>query len=571
MIQMIQRILPHNPSRRTVANRPRVEIIRRWVETADERCPLACVCFALPEIIPDQDDESESPRPAFSSFRLKAGRLHPINNLPAPSILVQSLKNSIHTIAAILLLTISFVANAQEQGLFNDRPGRPAKLPEAPTPADETAPTMFPHSETSRFYIAGQANIIFQAHGPFHSPYEGPNSLLARGEYKPSLLGTLYLGAQLRRDPRTETDALFNLETAAGRGISEALGLAGFTNLDVVRNPTLGSVPYMARAQLHQTIGFTDKLVESIRTPFSLATLVPERRLEFYVGKMSLPDYLDINSIGSDSHLQFMNWTVDNNGAWDYAADTRGYTYAAVAEYDDKVWSARYALALMPTVANGIDLVWNLRQASGQNWEFELRKPLLGSLLPPDRKGVVRVLGYVNHAHMGLYRVANQAFVSGEDPTPEITKHETYGAVKYGFTFNAEQELTSNLRAFTRVGWNEGQHESFAYTEVDQTVEFGGDYSGRAWSRPYDKLGVAFVSNAIKADHQAYLKLGGLGFLLGDGKLNYAREDILEGYYNLHTWRGVYYALDLQYIDHPGYNKDRGPVLVESVRMHVDF
>ncbi len=447
-------------------------------------------------------------------------------------------------------------------------------LPDAPAPPPQTdgaAPTMFPHSETSRFYLAGQANIIFQAHGPFHSPYEGTNSFLGRGEYKTSLLGTLYLGAQLRRDPKTETDAIFNLESAGGRGLSEALGLAGFTNLDVVRNPTLGSVPYMARAQLHQTIGFTDKLVESARTPFSLATQVPERRLEFFVGKMSLPDYLDINSIGSDSHLQFMNWTVDNNGAWDYAADTRGYTYAAVAEYDDKVWSARYALALMPTVANGIDLVWNLRQASGQNWEFELRKPLLGRLLPPDRKGDLRILGYVNHAHMGLYRDANKAYLSGEDPTPEITKHETYGAVKYGFTLNAEQELTSNLRAFTRVGWNEGQHESFAYTEVDQTIEFGGDYSGRAWSRPYDKLGVAFVSNAIKADHQAYLKLGGLGFLLGDGKLNYAREDILESYYNLHTWRGIYYALDLQYIDHPGYNKDRGPALVESVRMHVDF
>jgi hypothetical protein len=430
---------------------------------------------------------------------------------------------------------------------------------------------MFPHSETSRFYIAGQANIIFQADGPFHSPYEGTNSFLGRGEYKVSLLGTLFLGAQLRRDPKTETDALFNLESSGGRGLSEALGLAGFTNLDVVRNPNLGSVPYMARVQLHQTIGFTDKLVESSRTPFSLATQVPERRLEFYVGKMSLPDYLDINSIGSDSHLQFMNWTVDNNGAWDYAADTRGYTYAAIAEYDDTVWSARYALALMPTVANGIDLDWNLRQASGQNWEFELRKPLFGNLLPPDRKGAVRILGYVNHAHMGLYRVANRAYLSGEDPTPEITKHETYGAVKYGFTLNAEQELTDNIRVFGRFGWNEGQHESFAYTEDDQTFEFGGDYSGRRWSRPYDKFGVAFVSNAIKADHQAYLKLGGLGFLLGDGKLNYAREDILESYYNLHAWRGVYYALDLQYINHPGYNKDRGPVLVESVRMHVDF
>ena len=447
-------------------------------------------------------------------------------------------------------------------------------LPDAPAPspqADDAAPTMFPHSDRSRFYIAGHANIIFQVHGPFHSPYDGVNSLLSRGEYKPSLLGTLYLGAQLRRDPKTDTDVIFDLESAGGRGISEALGLAGFTNLDVVRNPNLGSVPYMARVQLHQTIGLTDKLIESTRTPFSLATQIPERRLEFHIGKMSLPDYFDINSIGSDSHLQFMNWTIDNNGAWDYAADTRGYTFAAVAEYDDKAWSARYALALMPTVANGIDLDWNLRRASGQNWEFELRKSPFGSLLGADRKGVVRVLSYVNHAHMGLYREANKAFLSGEDSKPEITKHETFGAVKYGFTLNAEQELTSNLRAFTRVGWNEGQHESFAYTEVDQTVEFGGDYSGRSWSRPYDKLGVAFVSNAIKKDHQDYLKLGGLGFLLGDGKLNYSREDILEGYYNLHTWRGVYYALDLQYVNHPGYNQDRGPVLVESVRMHVDF
>ena len=449
-----------------------------------------------------------------------------------------------------------------------------ATLPDPPEPttaADEAAPTMFPHSETSRFFIAGQANIIFQSDGPFHSPYEGTNSFIGRGEYKTSLLGTLFLGAQLRRDPKTETDAIFNLESSGGRGLSEALGLAGFTNLDVVRNPNLGSVPYMARVQLHQTIGFTNKLIESSRTPFSLATEVPERRLEIYVGKMSLPDYLDINSIGSDSHLQFMNWTVDNNGAWDYAADTRGYTNAVVAEYDDRDWSARYALALMPTVANGIDLDWNLGQASGQNWEFELRKPLLGSLLPPERKGIVRVLSYVNHAHMGLYRDANKAFLAGEGTRPVIENVEKYGAVKYGFGLNAEQEITNNLRLFTRFGWNEGQHESFAYTEVDQTVEFGGDYSGRSWSRPYDKLGVTFVSNAIKKDHQDYLKLGGLGFLLGDGKLNYAREDILEGYYNLHTWRGVYYALDLQYINHPGYNQDRGPVLVESVRMHVDF
>jgi hypothetical protein len=430
---------------------------------------------------------------------------------------------------------------------------------------------MFPHPDGTRYFISGQANIIFQAHGPFHSPYEGPNSLLSRGEYKTSLLGTLFLGAELVRNPARHLEAIYDEESSGGRGISEALGLAGFTNLDVVRNPTLGPVPYLARVQLHQTIGLSNKMVEAERGPFSLATEVPERRIEFRVGKMGLPDTFDLNSIGTDSHQQFLNWTTDNNGAYDYAADTRGYTYGAIAEYDDKNWSARYGVGLMPTVANGIDLDWCLKRASGQNIEFEWRHGLLGSLVSPDRKGVVRALSYVNHAHMGLYRDAVKAYLAGTDQTPDITKHETLGAVKYGFGLNVEQELTDNLRVFGRFGWNEGQHESFAYTEVDQTISAGADYSGKEWGRRADKVGLAFDSNAIKRDHQEYLKLGGLGFILGDGRLNYAREDILEGYYNVHAWRGIYYALDAQYVTHPGYNQDRGPVLVESVRMHVDF
>ncbi|HEU5340485.1 carbohydrate porin [Edaphobacter sp.] len=448
------------------------------------------------------------------------------------------------------------------------------EVPNTPNPSTNAAPaglTLFPHSDNSRFLITGQANIIFQAHAPFHAEYSGINSLLNRGEYKTSLLGTLFLGAQLRRAPQSNTDVILDVESSGGRGISEALGLAGFTNLDVVRNPNLGSAPYIARVQLHQTIGFTSKLIEAQRTPFSLATQVPERRLDFRIGKMSLPDFFDINSIGTDSHLQFLNWTVDNNGAWDYAADTRGYTWAAIAEYDDKNWTARYSLALMPKVANGTDLDWNLHRANGQNIEFELRKSLLGNLVSPERKGTVRILSYVNHAHMGLYSDAVKAYLNGTTPKPDIVSVEKSGAVKYGFGLNAEQELTSDARIFTRFGWNEGQHESFAYTEVDQTFALGADYAGRTWSRPNDKLGLAFVSNAIKKDHQNYLRLGGLGFLLGDGNLNYACEDIVESYYNLHTWRGVYYALDAQYITHPGYNRDRGPVLVESIRMHIDF
>ncbi len=474
------------------------------------------------------------------------------------------------------MLSFGVLCASSSSTLRAQAPGAPSAGtgPAATTEPDDPAPipaTIFPHSDRSRFLIVGQTNIIFQAHAPFHSPYDGDNSLQARGEYKTSLLGTLYLGAELIRNPRFSTEFLLDFESSGGRGVSQALGLAGFTNLDVVRNPSLGSKPYIARIQLHQTIGLGGSLRESDRTPFSLTTQVPTRRFDLRFGKMSLPDVLDLNSIGTDSHLQFLNWTIDNNGAWDYAADTRGYTYAGVVEYDDRSFSARYALALMPTVANGVDVDWNIRRARGENVELELRRGLLGPLLRSDHKGAVRLLGFVNHANMGVYRTANQNFERGLTATPVITDHAPATTVKYGVGLNFEQELTSNLRAFGRFGWNEGQHESYAYTEVDQTIAIGADYAMRRYNRPLDKGGLTLVSNAIKRDHQQYLKLGGEGFLLGDGTLHYAREDIVEAYYNLHAWRGVFYSLDEQIVTHPGYNQDRGPVMVESVRMHVDF
>lgn len=440
--------------------------------------------------------------------------------------------------------------------------------------------TVFAHPDNTRWLLAGQANIIFQSHPPFHSPYEGENSLLSRGEYKPSLIGTLYTGYQLKRDPRYASDFLFDLESAGGRGISEALGLAGFTNLDVVRNPTLGSVPYVARVLVHQVIGLGSTLQDSPRTPFSLSPRLPERRIDLRVGRLSLPDVFDLNGPGSDSHLQFMNWTADNNGAYDYAADTRGYTYAAVAEYDDRDWAARAAVALMPTVANGIDLDWNLHRARGMNYEVEYRKLPVSRLLEqhgfPNMASAVRLTAYTNYGNMGVYRDANQAALRERatgDPaaTPDITAHGAATTLKYGLGLNFEQQLPADVRAFGRFGWNEGQHESYCYTEVDQTFEAGADMAGNRWSRPRDKFGVVGISNAIKRDHQAYLALGGHGFLLGDGALSYAREDILETYYTAHNWRGLFTAFDAQLIAHPGYNLARGPVAVLSVRAHVDF
>jgi high affinity Mn2+ porin len=496
-----------------------------------------------------------------------------------PPFMTTRLSRSSRTALILCLLVGIAPAWAQEPSLQSPAPAQ-TDAPAANTEAPQPQLTIFPHPDSARYLLAGQANIIFQSHPGFHSPYSGTNSLLARGEYKTSLLGTIYTGFELNPKPRFDTEVIFDLESSGGRGVSEALGLAGFTNIDVVRNPNLGSVPYVARVQLHQTIGLTKKLVNSQRNQFSLATKVPERRFDFRIGKLTLPDVLDINSPGSDSHLQFMNWTVDNNGAWDYAADTRGYTYAFIAEYDEVHWSARYAIALMPTVANGQVLQWNLRAARGENYEFEYRKTpfalLPERLLASSHKGVVRVLAYMNHANMGDYRTAIHTALTERalgDPSavPVITDHPFGSTIKYGAGLNFEQELPADLRVFGRFGWNDDKHEEFAYTEVAQTFELGSDLAGNRWHRSNDKIGIVGVSNAIKRDHQRYLALGGLGFLLGDGALNYAREDILETYYNAHNWRGLCTALDVQLIDHPGYNQARGPVAMFSVRTHVDF
>ena len=316
---------------------------------------------------------------------------------------------------------------------------------------------------------------------------------------------------------------------------------------------------------LHFTIPLSKETTEATRNPLSLASTVPVRRLELRVGKMSTVDFFDLNSIGSDSHLQFLNWAAVNNGAFDYAADTRGYTYGLVAELYTRFWVARFGEMLMPTVANGIQLDWNIARARGENFEFEYHTALL-----PKRASVVRALGFVNHANMGNYREAIDGYLSGKDAVPDITLYRKQGTVKYGFGLNAEQELTPLWRAFGRLGWNDGATESFAYTEIDRTAAMGSDFRGKPWRRPLDKVGAAFVVNGISGDHRRYLALGGLGFLLGDGALNYGLEQIFETYYTAHIWRGISLAADYQHVANPGYNRDRGPASIVSFRVHFE-
>ena len=428
-------------------------------------------------------------------------------------------------------------------------------------PADDVPESMFPRIKNTHYWLSGQANFIFQTHPEFPALYSGPHSLLPDYEKATSRVLTLYTGYR----PDDANEFLFDLEEAGGSALSLGFGLAGNTNLDIVRNPLLSKAPYLGRGMYHHIFALSKDRVENERSFLSLFDEVPRRRLEFRIGKFSLPDFFDINSVGSDTRFQFINWTTDNNGAWDYAADTRGYTTGILLDFEDRNWGFRFAEGLMPKVANGIDLVWKPWQVHAENYEFELRKGLL-----PKKAGVIRVLAYTNAANMGIYR--DQIIKAAQTNTPpDITDHPWNVTRKYGFGFNLEQNLNRNLTAFARAGWDDGRTESFAYTEVDQTVAEGLGFNGAWWHRPQDRAGLAFVTNGIKRDHQNYLNAGGLGFLLGDGHLNYGRENILETFYTAHVWRGIYVAPGLQHIINPGYNRDRGPVLVPSFRLHVEF
>jgi high affinity Mn2+ porin len=423
--------------------------------------------------------------------------------------------------------------------------------------------TLFPHSETARYWISGQANISLQWHGDFPAAYAGTNSLHSRAENATSKVYTLYLGYQLTHT----TEVFLDMESAGGHGLSNSLGLAGITNLDVVRNTTLSQAPYVARLMLRQIIPLTDERVESERDELHLATSVPARRIEFRVGKFGMADFFDTNTWGSDSHLQYLNWTVDNNGAYDYAANTRGYTDGVILEYDNHWFSARLAEALMPKVANGIHLDADVARARAENLEFDATGTRLFR-----RTGTIRFLSYLNHANMGNYREAVEEYLAGPRTSPpDITATRHQGRHKYGFGLNFEQAITSDVGLFGRLGWSDGHNESFAYTEDDRTIEVGGFAQGSAWHRRNDRAGVAFVANGIVAAHQQYLALGGLGFLLGDGGLTYGSEKILEGFYTAHIWRGFFASFDVQHINNPGYNQARGPVTVPGLRFHADF
>jgi high affinity Mn2+ porin len=366
---------------------------------------------------------------------------------------------------------------------------------------------------------------------------------------------TLFLGRRLW----SGAAVYLNPEVAGGGGLSKTLGLAGEPNGEAIRAATMAPKAYIARLYLEQSFDLGSTYEPVLPDQNQLAGRQCTERLTLSLGKMSATDIFDDNTYSHDARTQFMNWSLMTNGAWDYPADVRGYTYGGAVQLVLKEWALRYGLFAMPKEANRSTFDHALAHAHGQALEVEYDISVF------DSPGKVRVTGYLNDAHMGDYRktLDNPAF--GLD----ITKSREY-RIKFGGTLNAEQKINEELGAFLRAGWDDGRTETFAFTEIDRTFQAGLSLAGKWWDRPEDTVAAAVVVNGLSNDHRAYLAAGGLGFILGDGRLSYAPETILE-FYQARFFKFFFVTCDYQFVDNPGYNRDRGPVSIFGLRVHVEF
>ena len=404
-----------------------------------------------------------------------------------------------------------------------------------------------------------QQTVVGQYHPVFNSPYAGRNSLQSKDDWHTSLTATIFTGMRLWKGG----EFYFNPEIAGGSGLSGAFGVAGFVNGETFRVGNPSPTVYVARGFFRQHIALGDKKEEYKENVNQVGGRLPADRLTFTIGKICMADIFDCNSYSHDARSQLFNWALMDAGAWDYPANVRGYTYSFVTEYIHPTWTIRAATSMVPEVANGPYLDMHFDKAHSETLEIEKHYSC------GKNSGVLRVLVFTTTAHMGNYRTVLDEPVKYDTA---IVNTRAYGRRKSGFSVNWEQGFGNNLGAFVRASWNDGKNETWAFTEIDQSLTGGImiKFSGKKPDHD-SKISLAFVVDGLSNDHRDYLKAGGYGFIIGDGKLNYANEMILEAQYNYQLNKYFFLSPDYQFVMNPAYNKDRGPVNVVGLRGHIEF
>jgi hypothetical protein len=413
--------------------------------------------------------------------------------------------------------------------------------------------------------LGAQVNANYQNVPGFHSPYTGDKSFVFNHTFSDELTHVygLYLGSQIT--PFLQAYADF--EMFRGSGVSGGYGLGGYTNADVIRaGPAgLGQTPYVARLYARYVIPLSNVMTEPVdRGMDQIPGKQYADRIEIKAGRFALTDDFDQNRYANNGRTQFLNYDFLFNTAWDYAADTRGYSVGFTAALVHPTWRLLLGSMQEPVTRNGMTLDDEIYRARGDQIELDLAKW--------EKGPVLRFLVFRNEGRMGDYRDA-MAYGFANGTVPDTVAVQTPGKVKYGGAINIEQPLANNgdTGLFARLGWANGTNSNWAYTDSDRHASMGLQVSGKNWGRQEDGFGIAFGVNSITSSHQHYLEQGGIAMLIGDGALDYGLEQVMEAYYRIQIGKYVQLSPDFQYIENPGYNKDRGPIQVYGMRLRVYY
>jgi high affinity Mn2+ porin len=420
---------------------------------------------------------------------------------------------------------------------------------------------------TSKWTTHFQLTSIAQKHSGFKSLYSGNNSLADSVEPTAlSLTSTLFLGRKLWKGAAI----YFNPEVSGGKGLSYTKGVAGALNGETYRVGATEPQVFVARAYIQQHFAIGKWEYEDVPDDANqVSDRIPSSRLTFTAGKFALSDLYDDNRYGKDPRTQFFNWSIWANGAWDYPADTRGYTYGLVAEIVKPRWSVKVSSVAVPRIANFHLLEYKIPKAHSETIE------LGHSFFIHKNEGRVRFMLSNTHSKAPSYEEGMEAINTKDSFLLNVisgnVENNSYGGKKLGIGINLEQTLTDQIGFFSRIGWNDGKDVSWAFTEIDRTFSLGLSIIGNKWNRANDVIGIAVVANGISKDHKEFLKAGGYGFIIGDGYLNYGYESIIEAFYDARLLNFLWASFDYQFVNNPGYNKDRGPAHVFAIRVHVEI
>ena len=416
--------------------------------------------------------------------------------------------------------------------------------------SDEATPKL------ADWQIHGQTTYIQQGYPSFRSPYQGANSLAAGAQTKNTVSATAFLGVR----PWEGGEIFYAPELAQGFGLSDTLGLGGFSNGEAQKAGFAYPHYNTSRLFFRQTFGLggEQETIEEDETHFARKADVS--RLSLMVGRVFVPDFIDNNTYADEPRTGFLNWSIWAAGAFDFPADQPGYSWGAFAELNQKDWAVRGGYLLMPKESNSNNFDQNVFNRGEYLLETELRYSLL------SHPGKLRLIGWVNSAYSGSYAET----LANPDLNLDITQTRQT-RIKYGAVANVERSISDEFGLFSRLSWNDGKTEIMAFTDIDASASFGGVLKGAAWGRPEDNIGIAGAINGLSADHRAFITAGGLGILIGDGQLNYRPEEIIESYYSIALQKKTTLTFDYQLITNPAYNADRGPVSVFSGRLHAAF